>query len=251
MPLPLPYTLHYRLPERLRPLPLPAAGCECRSASGALVGIVVAINDRAPEGIELRDVDDLLDQRPVLTAELLRLGAFIADYYMSPIGETLRALVPARLPASGAARVRLTKRGVFLPTAEGPERDLVEALIAGGDATVGDLAARFPGAGLRRDARTTRERGLRLDVQRRRLGSSLPRRRRASRRRSRSAARSGRPLARRGARWSSTWRLSADRRPWPSSPARSARAARWCAGWCSAACCARSRRSSGSRSTAT
>ena len=79
--------------------------------------------------------------------ELLRLGAFITDYYMSPIGETLRALVPARLPASGAARVRLTKRGVFLPAAEGSERDVVEALIAGGDTTVANLAARFPGQG--------------------------------------------------------------------------------------------------------
>ena len=125
---------------------MPAAGWSARrqATDGGHRG---AVNDRAPEGIELRDVDDLLDQRPLLTAELLRLGAFIADYYMSPIGETLRALVPARLPASGAARVRLTKRGVFLSTTEGPERDLIEALIAGGDATVGDLAARFPAAG--------------------------------------------------------------------------------------------------------
>ena len=147
MPLPLPHALHYRLPERLRSLA--AAGSRVRVQVGKrrVVGIVVALNDHAPAGIELRDVDDLLDQRPVLTAELLRLGAFVADYYMAPIGETLRALVPARLPASGAARVRLTKRGVFLPAAEGPERELVEALLAGGDTTVAELAARFPGEG--------------------------------------------------------------------------------------------------------
>ena len=248
MPLPLPHTLHYRLPERLRQHAVAGSRVRVQVGKRRVVGIVVAVNDRAPEGIELRDVDDLLDQRPVLTAELMRLGAFIADYYMSPIGETLRALVPARLPASGAARVRLTKRGVFLPTTDGPERDLVEALIAGGDTTVGDLAARFPGQGFAETLERLESTGYvsmssgEGSGARYRAAVELP-----AGDLDRQLEAAGRSAP--GARWSSTWRLSADRPLWPSSPARSARAARWCAGWCSAACCARSPRSSGSRST--
>ncbi len=202
MPLPLPYTLHYRLPERLRPLTLAGSRVRVQVGKRRMVGIVVAVNDRAPEGIELRDVDDLLDQRPVLTAELLRLGAFVADYYMSPIGETLRALVPARLPASGATRVRVTRRGAFLPTAEGPRaradrgaarrrrrhrgRSRRPVSRARGFA---ETLERLETRGLRRHRPSGEGSGARY-----RAAVELPGGR------PRSAARSGRPLARRGAR---------------------------------------------------
>src|SRR4029079_8450459 len=77
VPLPLPHALHYRLPDRFRSLAAPGSRVRVQVGKRRLVGGVVAVTDRAPDGLDLRDVDDLLDQRPVLTEELLRLGAFV------------------------------------------------------------------------------------------------------------------------------------------------------------------------------
>jgi primosomal protein N' (replication factor Y) (superfamily II helicase) len=146
VPLPLDHTLHYRLPAGWRERALPGCRVRVRVGKRRVVGIVVAVHAGAPAGIDLRDVEEILDQRPVLTAELLRLAAFVADYYMAPIGETLRAMVPARLPAWGATRVRVTRRGAFLASAPGLEREMVEALLAGGETSLADLGAKFPAA---------------------------------------------------------------------------------------------------------
>jgi primosomal protein N' (replication factor Y) len=46
-----------------------------------------------PSG-NVREVLRLLDEEPVLDAELLKLGRWIADYYCAPLGEVLRAMTP-------------------------------------------------------------------------------------------------------------------------------------------------------------
>ncbi|HVR29688.1 MAG TPA: primosomal protein N' [Thermoanaerobaculia bacterium] len=147
VPLPLHHTLHYRVPAALRAVALPGSRVRVRVGRRRLVGIVVAVHDRPPEGIELRDVDEMLDLHPVLPAELLRLGSFVAEYYMAPIGETLRGLVPSRLPSWGATRVRLTRRGAFLESATELEREVVDALLTTGETTLADLRARVRGDG--------------------------------------------------------------------------------------------------------
>ena len=52
----------------------------------------------------VRPVDAVLESRPALPADLLRLCRWIADYYVAPLGVVLRAALPAAL--SEPARVR-------------------------------------------------------------------------------------------------------------------------------------------------
>ena len=63
------------------------------------VGILTEIHNRAPEGYQVKDVLQVLDVTPVLFDTQLGLWRWIADYYMSPIGEVYKAALPSGLKA--------------------------------------------------------------------------------------------------------------------------------------------------------
>src|SRR5512142_2245082 len=58
-----------------------------------LPGVVVAVHDREPP-VRAKLVLRVLDAAPVLDATLLRLGRWIADYYIAPVGEVFRTMLP-------------------------------------------------------------------------------------------------------------------------------------------------------------
>ena len=68
------------------------------------VGIVATLHDRQPEGYQVRDIAQLLDPEPIVTPGQLSLWQWIADYYMSPIGEVYKAALPAGLKAEDGYR---------------------------------------------------------------------------------------------------------------------------------------------------
>ena len=52
-----------------------------------------------PSGMQIKDVLQVLDPSPILLDSQLRLWQWIADYYMSPIGEVYKAALPSGLKA--------------------------------------------------------------------------------------------------------------------------------------------------------
>ncbi len=96
LPLPVarPYT--YRIPDGLAAHAVPGARVIVPVRRLRMIGVVAALI--APEpGRDLRDVLATPDAEPALTPELLRLARWIADYYGSPLGLALRALLPGPL----------------------------------------------------------------------------------------------------------------------------------------------------------
>ena len=93
LPVPLDQAFTYRLPETLRHRVQP--GCRVIAPLGVrnLTGVVLNLHDNAPE-METREVLRLLDEEPVLDAELISLGRWIAQYYCAPLGEVLRGMTP-------------------------------------------------------------------------------------------------------------------------------------------------------------
>ena len=63
------------------------------------VGIIARIHQQKPEGYQTKDILQLLDVSPILLDSQLRLWRWIADYYMSPIGEVYKAALPSGLKA--------------------------------------------------------------------------------------------------------------------------------------------------------
>jgi primosomal protein N' (replication factor Y) len=60
-----------------------------------LVGVVVALHDTPPKpGVELKPVELILDEAALLPEELMELARWIAVYYVAPLGEVLRGMLP-------------------------------------------------------------------------------------------------------------------------------------------------------------
>jgi len=56
-------------------------------------GIVVGLHDREP-AVATKNVFSVVDPAPVLDQQLMRLGRWIADYYLAPLGEVFRTMLP-------------------------------------------------------------------------------------------------------------------------------------------------------------
>ena len=103
------HTLTYRVPD----------GLDVRTGQRVLVplgnrralGIALEPVARMAPGLKARDVLRVLDPEPLLSPELLTLGLWIAEYYIAPIGEVFRAMLPLRRETRRARLVELTDRG--------------------------------------------------------------------------------------------------------------------------------------------
>ena len=110
LPVPLDQAFTYSLPETLRHRVQPGARVTAPFGPRKLTGVVVKTHDDKPEH-QTRDILTLVDEEPALTEELLRLGAWIADYYCSPIGETLKVMLPLGGELRRKRTAALTERG--------------------------------------------------------------------------------------------------------------------------------------------
>src|SRR6266403_366618 len=73
-------------------------------------GIVVELHDRPPQ-VRTKKVLEALDLSPVLDEQLLKLGKWIADYYLAPLGEVFRTMLPLSAEFKRAITYRTTDDG--------------------------------------------------------------------------------------------------------------------------------------------
>ncbi len=77
------------------------------------VGVVVATSLKAPENVKnIKGLDALLDEEPLLTPDLLKLGEWMADYYYCSLGEALFAMIPALSRKNPKSVLELTPEGL-------------------------------------------------------------------------------------------------------------------------------------------
>src|SRR5271167_1209811 len=75
-----------------------------------LSGIVVEMHDRPPQ-VKTKKVIEALDLSPVLDEHLLKLGKWIADYYLAPVGEVFRTMLPLTAEFKRAVAYRIAEAG--------------------------------------------------------------------------------------------------------------------------------------------
>lgn len=80
-------------------------------AEKKLSGIVTAIHGEPPQTRRVKRVQQVLDTLPVLDEDLLALGRWIARYYLAPIGEVYRTMLPLQAEFRQAAGYRITELG--------------------------------------------------------------------------------------------------------------------------------------------
>jgi primosomal protein N' (replication factor Y) len=60
-----------------------------------LVGVVLGLHDVTPgDGVEIKRVQQVMDEEALLPGELMELGKWVAAYYCAPLGEVLRGMMP-------------------------------------------------------------------------------------------------------------------------------------------------------------
>ncbi|WP_353069443.1 primosomal protein N' [Tunturibacter empetritectus] len=77
-----------------------------------LMGVVVRVHEDAPaEDFEIKPVQQVLDEAALLPAELMKLAAWIASYYVAPLGEVLRGMLPLAAEVKRHFSYRIAEAG--------------------------------------------------------------------------------------------------------------------------------------------
>ncbi|HBB90297.1 MAG: primosomal protein N' [Bacteroidetes bacterium GWF2_49_14] len=109
LPLALPKTLTYRLPEELHALAKPGQRAMVRLGKNKILsGIIWEMHDRAPEQ-EARDILKLIDIDPILEPRQFGLWEWISGYYLCTPGEVMKAALPAFLKEDNRQPARIRK----------------------------------------------------------------------------------------------------------------------------------------------
>ena len=110
VPVPLDATFTYRIPENSSEPPVGGRVIVPFRAK-RLCGVVTGLHDREPE-FETRRLGQVLDATPALTPELMQLGRWIAQYYIAPIGEVYRGMLPLTAEFRRVIGYRITEKGI-------------------------------------------------------------------------------------------------------------------------------------------
>ncbi|MEM7676599.1 MAG: primosomal protein N' [Myxococcota bacterium] len=122
VPVPVPGPFHYAVPPDLQDKLRIGHRVLVPFGPRRMTGFVRALAHSAPVGAppKLRSIERIFEAAPLLTADLLEIAAFAADYYLAPVGEVLKVALPpglagvsiARLVATAAGRRALADRAV-------------------------------------------------------------------------------------------------------------------------------------------
>ena len=105
LPVPLDGTFTYSVPQQLEGQV--RAGVRVLVPFGrskTYVGIVASTQGTVPSVSQIKSVLQVLDASPILTDTQMRLWKWISDYYMSPIGEVMKAALPSGLKTEDGYR---------------------------------------------------------------------------------------------------------------------------------------------------
>jgi primosomal protein N' (replication factor Y) len=101
LPVPLRSTFTYAVPASFNGEELIGRRVVVPFRNRAMVGVALATSDRAAEIARgkksIKEIVELMDPLPALPPKLIDLGQWISRYYVAPIGETMRAMLPPEI----------------------------------------------------------------------------------------------------------------------------------------------------------
>src|SRR5271166_6414388 len=109
LPVPLDRTFTYEVREDQ--LPRRGARVVAPFRNEKLIGVVTAIDVEAPADLEIRFLEAVLDDEPLLSDNLLALAEWMAQYYLAPLGEVLRGMLPLMAEVRRTVYYRITDLG--------------------------------------------------------------------------------------------------------------------------------------------
>jgi len=161
LPVPLRTTFTYRVPDALDELVVPGTRVLVPFRHRAMIGVVLRIcapgASTAPgaTAFELKDVAEIVDPLPALPQGLLDLGRWVAEYYLAPVGDTFRVMLPPsvemrvsrewQINEAGRARLQELRSLTGRSETEVAEMALLELCEVGAKPVAGALMRKLPG----------------------------------------------------------------------------------------------------------
>ncbi|HYA51186.1 MAG TPA: primosomal protein N', partial [Streptosporangiaceae bacterium] len=137
MPLPVAHPYTYQIPETLADRAVPGSRVVVPLRGRELIGILIHTDVPAP-AVEMRPILSVLDTEPAFPGALLDTARWIAGYYGTPLGLTLKAMLPAGLWGASQVMVAATR---FERVMGGLGGDILNRLAKrGGEASAVSLA---------------------------------------------------------------------------------------------------------------
>ena len=110
IPLAIPKTYTYAVPEELREATVPGVRVEVIfGRQKRYAGIVKSTTNEAPKGFEPKPILQVLDTEPVVYQQQLNLWNWIANYYMCSEGEVMAAALPTQFKLSSETILMLNE----------------------------------------------------------------------------------------------------------------------------------------------
>jgi primosomal protein N' (replication factor Y) (superfamily II helicase) len=111
LPVPLRATFTYAIPAHLNSADLLGSRVVVPFRNRSMVGVVVRVGVEPPAGKKTKEIAESLDAIPALLPKLIELGMWVSRYYVAPVGETLRALLPPLAELRQDRKYRITAAG--------------------------------------------------------------------------------------------------------------------------------------------
>jgi len=127
LPVPLRSVFTYAVPATLREQAVPGSRVVVPFGRRAMVGVALRRTSEKPEVPKIREIVQVLETVPALPAGLLELGRWVADYYVAPVGEVFRAMLPPLVEVRTTREVSLTPAGTQGHGELSSHRDLKDA----------------------------------------------------------------------------------------------------------------------------
>ena len=115
LPLPLPGTFTYSIPEELKGKVFP--GCRVVVPFGKKItytALVASVHNTPNNDYEIRPIKEILDETPIILDEQIKLWEWISRYYLCSLGDIYKAAIPQGLKGEfkprTEQRVRLTAK---------------------------------------------------------------------------------------------------------------------------------------------
>ena len=111
LPVPLRSTFTYAVPASLDCEPLVGRRVVVPFGRRAMVGVGLSESDSPPDIPRIKEIAEVMDSLPALPPKLIELGHWISRYYLAPIGETFRAMLPPEIELRHDREYSLTDTG--------------------------------------------------------------------------------------------------------------------------------------------
>jgi len=111
LPVPLRSTFTYAAREETAPAAGPGMRVVVPFRNRALVGVVLASSRGAVVRDGVREISEVLDAEPALTPAMIELGRWVAGYYLAPVGEVFRAMLPPVVEVRAVQELSRTAAG--------------------------------------------------------------------------------------------------------------------------------------------